>query len=314
MLSIRFAGTYLLATFATLVNAQSRGYEGYNLRETGDEVSATYSTKGNPANVSVSWPEPDVYLHAVVHVGEIDINVSNLTAKINLDAQVRSLLQFNAGVDLSIDRVSLIIQEVNAEVHLEARLANLVIMIDDVLKSLDLNPIIATLGSGIQNVTGSVGDAVGQIGETLGGVLGGSGGSNDTAQIAKRGEPLSYNIANNILYSVNDYRGNTHTNRVLAQNGSLVDVSLDNDGNVTGDRFVGDYRYDMRFRDSSPSSGRAVNGRTVDRELEYVYEPFAGLVTVCEIYVDEAGSVLGTKVLSEASGGASSTVGGESEL
>jgi hypothetical protein len=64
-----------------------------------------------------------------VHVGEIHIEVQNLTAKINLDAQVLQLLSFNAGVDLSIDRVNLLIQNVTAKVILEARLANLVLMI-----------------------------------------------------------------------------------------------------------------------------------------------------------------------------------------
>lgn len=64
-----------------------------------------------------------------MHVGEISIDVQNLTAKINLDAQVLQLLQFNAGVDLSISRVRLLIQNVTAKVVLEARLANLVLMI-----------------------------------------------------------------------------------------------------------------------------------------------------------------------------------------
>lgn len=64
-----------------------------------------------------------------MHVGEINIEVQNLTAKINLDAQVLQLLSFNAGVDLSIDRVRLLIQNVTAKVVLEARLANLVLMI-----------------------------------------------------------------------------------------------------------------------------------------------------------------------------------------
>lgn len=68
-------------------------------------------------------------IQASVHVGEINIEVQNLTAKINLDAQVLQLLSFNAGVDLSISRVQLLIQNVTAKVYLEARLANLVLMI-----------------------------------------------------------------------------------------------------------------------------------------------------------------------------------------
>jgi hypothetical protein len=54
-------------------SATSTGYFNYKLNETGDGESATYQTLDTPANTSVYIPEPDVYLHADVHVGEIDI-------------------------------------------------------------------------------------------------------------------------------------------------------------------------------------------------------------------------------------------------
>jgi len=70
----------------------------------------------------------------------------NLTAQINLDLEVLNLLTFNAGVgmlkvhrtsrsklilsDLSIDAVKLTIQNVTAKVLLEARLENIVNMVD----------------------------------------------------------------------------------------------------------------------------------------------------------------------------------------
>src|SRR3954463_14858234 len=83
------------------------GYTGYKLdiRQDGDPLAVLYETENTTPNVSSSVPEPDVFLNASVHVGEISIEVQNLTAKINLDAQVLQLLQFNAGVDLSINRV-----------------------------------------------------------------------------------------------------------------------------------------------------------------------------------------------------------------
>lgn len=52
---------------------EATGYFGYQLHERGDEESATFQTLDTPANVSVFIPEPDVYLHAQAHVGEIDI-------------------------------------------------------------------------------------------------------------------------------------------------------------------------------------------------------------------------------------------------
>jgi len=181
---------------ATLIGAQpttSYGYTDYLFSMTGDPDSVVYDTSSTPANASVTFPEPGVYPNASVYVGEIDLDVSNLTAKINLDAQVLELLQSNAGVDVSIDRASLFIQNASAEVKLEARLANLVLMIDDVLSSIDLNPVIATLGQ--------------DVGDILNMTL--SGLSTRDSNLG----PLSYNLANSILYSINDYSGRIHTNR-----------------------------------------------------------------------------------------------------
>lgn len=141
-------------------------------------------------------------------------------------------MQFNAGVDLSIDRVSLLIQNVSAKVLLEARLENVLLMINDTLNSIDLNPILATLGQ--------------DVGELLNTTVGGLTGS--TSTVARR----SYELINNILYSVNDYSGNTHTNRILAQNGDIVDQSLDNDGNILKQQVVGSY-----LRDSTYSPGNS---------------------------------------------------------
>jgi hypothetical protein len=44
--------------------------------------------------------------------------------------------------------------------------------------------------------------------------------------------------------------------------------------------------------------------------LEYVYNPFGGLGVVSEVVVDGAGKVLRTRVISEASGGGSSSIRG----
>ena len=90
-----FVPIFLWPFVANVVNAQSStssGYTGYSLTFEGDQDSTVYDTASTPANVSTTIPEPDVYLNASVSVGEIDITVSNLTAKINLDVQVLQLL------------------------------------------------------------------------------------------------------------------------------------------------------------------------------------------------------------------------------
>lgn len=284
---------FLFLFIATFISAQSStgsGYTGYSLPLSGDQDSVIYSTSSTLANVSTTVPEPDVYLNATVHVSEIDLTVSNLTAKINLDAQVLQLLQFNAGVDVSIDRVSLVIANVSATVLLEARLENLVLMINDTLNSLDLNPVLATLGQDLGSIVNTTVDGL-------------TGGTPRTSTVA----PRSYELANNILYSINDYSGNTHTNRILTQSGSIIDQFLDNNGNTHNQQLVGSYLRDMTFNGYNQSV--VMNGR-VARELEYIYTPFDGLSIVSTIYINAAGTVVATQVLSESSGGGSSTVGG----
>jgi len=194
-------------------------------------------------------------------------------------------------VTASIDRVSLLIQDVRAEVLLEARLANILLMVGNVLDSLDLNPILATLG---QTLTGVV--------DNVGGIL-----TDTTETLTKRS---SYTMTHNVLYSVNNYAGETHTNRILAQNGSIIDQSIDNDGDVYSEVTVGSYLQDMTFN----GYNRSLTGNSqADRELEYVYTPFPGLEVVAAIFTKNE-KVVGTKVLSEASGGGSSTIAADEEL
>lgn len=108
---------------------QDEGYIGYRLDQRGDPESAIYETADTNTAVDTVLPsDPDVYLNASVYVGEIDVEVDNITAVINLQADVLQLLSFSAGVTASIDRVKLTIQNVSAKVLLEARLENVVTM------------------------------------------------------------------------------------------------------------------------------------------------------------------------------------------
>lgn len=256
-----------------VASASEPAYTGYDLSYSGDSNSTVYDTSSTPSNATILTGPPDVFLNATVSVGEISLIVSNLTAKVTLDAQVLSLLSFTAGVSASIDRVSLLIQNISAHVLLEARLENLVTMISDVLDSIDLNPVIAELGQ-------DLGDIVDSTTSTL------------SSTLSKRSATSShdYELANNILYSINDYSGNTHTNRVLAQNGNLVDQSLDNKGSVLGEKVVGRYNTDMTYNGSNTTVVR--DGKDV-MELEYVYAPFVGLNVVAAVFVDGEGAVVG---------------------
>lgn len=189
--------------------------------------------------------------------------------------------------------------------------------------AIDLNPVIATLGNSVSNVVDSATSALGESG--LGsGVLGpdglasnilgstglGSAGSSGAAKKdPKSGMKWKVQLDDGILYSVNDFSGNTHTNRVLAQSGELYDVKLDNDGSEKSRTRTGYYSQDMAF-DGHNRTIR-VAGQAKEFELQYIYTPFPGIESICWIYVTPAGKVTRTQVVAETFGGGSSTVSDE---
>lgn len=184
----------------------------------------------------------------------------------------------------------LLIENVNAKVLLEARLENLVNMINTTLNSIDLNPLIATLGEDLGSVVGSVGDALGST----------------TSSLSERS--LSYELENNILYSTNNYRASKHTNRVLAQNGDIVDHHLNNDGDNLGEVVVGNYKTDMTFNGYERET--EFDGQAV-KEREYVYIPYNGISAISAVYINGAGNVVATQVIAESFAGGGSTIGEE---
>lgn len=111
---------------------------------------------------------------------------------------------------------------------------------------------------------------------------------------------MQLELEHNILYSVNDFSGNTHTNRILAQNGEIVDQKLDNNGRVSETKVVGSYLQDMKFNGFNQSV--TWHGQEVWEE-EYTYEPYRGLLAISGIFKSKAtGEVLGTQLLAEARG------------
>jgi hypothetical protein len=180
--------------------------------------------------------------------------------------------------------VQLVIQNITAYAHLEARLGN---------------PVLATLGQDVGNL----------VNQTVGGLVGGSSGSGTAPAgnlTARSASPLQeFPLSENILYSINNYEGNTHTNRVLFQNGDIVDEELDNNGQVHTQRVVGTYASEMSFNGFNQSV--TINGQYV-LELEYNYAPIPGLSIVAAVFQDSSGKVVAARVLAEARGGGYSSI------
>lgn len=68
--------------------------------------------------------------------------MENLSADINLNAQVANLVTINAGVAVSVQKINITIADVEVKLKLIVRLGHLVDIVDRVFKSLDLNPLL----------------------------------------------------------------------------------------------------------------------------------------------------------------------------
>jgi len=104
-------------------------------------------------------------------VKRIELDVNNLSANINLNAQVANLVTVNAGIAVSIRKVNLTITDVGAELELNVRLGHLVDIVNRVFQSLDLNPLLITA---INNVTTILETTVAAVDGLLGSVAQGT--------------------------------------------------------------------------------------------------------------------------------------------
>lgn len=86
--------------------------------------------------------------------------MEKLQADLNLNAKVAGLVQVNAGVMVSVEKVNITIADVDVNLELVVRLGNLVEIVERVFDSLDLNPLLLSL---IGNVTNLVGEVIGAV-------------------------------------------------------------------------------------------------------------------------------------------------------
>ncbi|CZT48544.1 uncharacterized protein RSE6_09255 [Rhynchosporium secalis] len=125
-------------------------------------VSTRPSQTGNTA--------PDVHLNVPeLSVKRIELIVENLSADINLNAQVANLVTINAGVAVSVQKINITIADVEVKLELIVRLGHLVDIVDRVFKSLDLNPLLIDVLRDVTNiVTGVIGAVDGLLGSITG--------------------------------------------------------------------------------------------------------------------------------------------------
>jgi hypothetical protein len=154
-------------------------------------------------------------------VGRIELDVDNLSADINLNANVANLVSVNAGVAVSIRKVNITISDVDAELELIVRLGHLVDIVHRVFESLDLNPLLITA---INNITSIVETTVGVVDGLLGSIT--HGGTNLSFLIDNLGNIVQQVVgtAGNLVSSiVGDYQTNmTFTGKQQTLSGGYV--------------------------------------------------------------------------------------------
>lgn len=170
--------------------------------------------------VTASGDQPDVLLDIPnLSVGELTIEVANLEANIALDARLANLLKLTAGADVNIDQVKIQLKDVQATATLVVRLDNVRAIIERTLQTLDNNPQIV---SGLLN---TVNTTVGTVGGVATNALGTVGGI--ATNLLQRGQVLDLAQAGltEVSRSVNA-QGQTVV-RARNSAGQLIDIVLD---------------------------------------------------------------------------------------
>ncbi|GAW11891.1 hypothetical protein ANO14919_012440 [Xylariales sp. No.14919] len=139
--------------------------------ETTTSTSRGDSTTTSSGSSSSSTSPPDVYLQVPeLHVGRIELDVDDLNAELTLAAQIASLVEINAGVQVGISKVNITIADVDAELELIVRLGNLVEIVNRTLETLNLNPLLINV---INEATDLVDAVVGAVDGLLGSIVNG---------------------------------------------------------------------------------------------------------------------------------------------
>ncbi|MFL5820679.1 MAG: hypothetical protein ACJ76S_08355 [Solirubrobacteraceae bacterium] len=104
----------------------------------------------------------------VVKVDEIDLEVDDLRAQVAVMAEVRKILRLSVGADVSLGKVELNIQGVEAQALLKARLDNVNAILARVLVTLDRNPeLLESVGQAVEQVGGGTRELLADTGEAV---------------------------------------------------------------------------------------------------------------------------------------------------
>jgi hypothetical protein len=232
---------------------------------------------------SAASGDPDVLLDVPnLSVEEITLEVENLRARVSLDARLANLLQLTAGADAGIDKVKLTIKGVRAELLLKVRLDNVAAIIDRTLTTIDRNPqILERLLQSVDNTVGTVG-GVANTALQPGGVV--------DRTVGTVGQTVN-NLAQpgGLLSSTVNTLGQT-LQRTVDRTGNIVERTLDTAGTVVNQRTVGNVSSLSVLRETTGTAGQV---------LRQVRDTSGAVI---ELTLDAAGRVTNSRVISQATG------------
>lgn len=176
--------------------------------------------------------QPDVLLDIPnLQVDELTIDVANLDVNIALDARLANLLKLTAGADAHVDQVKIGLKGVRAQATLIVRLDNVRAIIERTLQTLDNNPqIVSGLLNSVDNTVNTVGGVANNAVGTVGGI---------TSSLLRNGQVLDLARAGltEVSRTVNG-QGQT-VRRVRNSAGQLLEVITDNAGRIISSRGLG---------------------------------------------------------------------------
>lgn len=182
--------------------------------------------------VLATGDQPDVLLDIPnLSVEQLTIDVANLDVNIALDARLANLLKLTAGADVSVDQVKIELKGVQAQATLIVRLDNVRAIIERTLQTLDNNPQIVTqLLSTVDTTVGTVGGVANNALGTVGGI---------TSSLLRNGQVLDLARAGltEVSRTVNS-QGNT-VRQVRSTAGQLLEVVTDSAGRILSSRPLG---------------------------------------------------------------------------
>jgi hypothetical protein len=228
-----------LAAAAAAVALSAAPADAQNRRE---QARGAPQSTALAQQVSSGSDQPDVILDIPnLSIDEVTVDVQNLKVDISLDARLANLLKLTAGAQASIDQVKIQIKGVQATATLVVRLDNVRAIIERTLQTLDNNPQLVTqLLSTVDNTVGTVGgvanNAVGTVGGVANNAVGTVGGIASTALRNGQVLDLARSGLTEVTSTVNG-TGQT-VRRVRDRAGQLLEVVTDTAGRIVSSRRV----------------------------------------------------------------------------